>query len=219
MGAAGNDSIVTALDQIDLEIPTGQSIAVVGHSGSGKSTLLGLIAGLDQATSGSIMINDTVITRMNEDNLARFRRDHVGLIFQFFHLLPTLTALENVMVPLELKRASGARQTATSLLKEVGLSGRENHYPSQLSGGEMQRVAIARAAVTRPAFLLADEPTGNLDTENGQRIINLLLTLNRSHQSTLILVTHDLALAAYADRIVSLKDGKVVKDEMRTIIP
>ncbi len=211
----GSDSGITALDRIDLEIPTGQCVAIVGPSGSGKSTLLGLIAGLDQATSGSIIIDDTIITKMNEDDLARFRRDRIGLIFQFFHLLPTLTALENVLVPLELKRERNATETASALLKEVGLLGREDHYPSQLSGGEMQRVAIARAAITRPALLLADEPTGNLDTENGQRIIDLLLGLNRSQKSTLILVTHDLTLASHADRIISLKDGKVVKDEMK----
>lgn len=207
--------IVTILDGINLEIPEKQFLAVVGPSGSGKTTLLGLLAGLDRPTAGSIHLNGTSLTELNEDELARLRREKIGVIFQSFHLIPTLTALENVKVPLELRGDPDADREALRLLDEIGLADRKNHYPVQLSGGEQQRVAIARAFIGRPEFLLADEPTGNLDTENGRRVIDLLLRLHREQGSTLILVTHDPSLAVHAERIVSLRDGRIVQDEKR----
>jgi len=203
---------VTILDGIDLEVPEKQFLAVVGPSGSGKSTLLGLLAGLDRPTTGSIRFNGTSLTELGEDDLARLRREKIGVVFQSFHLIPTLTAFENVKVPLELKGDPNADGEALRLLEEVGLSDRKDHYPVQLSGGEQQRVAIARAFIGRPALLLADEPTGNLDTANGQRVIELLLRLHRDQGSTLILVTHDPTLAVHADRILTLRDGRVVDD-------
>jgi putative ABC transport system ATP-binding protein len=194
-------------------VPAGQFLAIAGPSGSGKSTLLGLIAGLDQPTAGRIEVAGVDITTLDEDALARFRRDHVGYVFQSFHLLPTLTAQENVAVPLELAGEAGAAERAASLLAEVGLAERAHHYPVQLSGGEQQRVAVARAMARRPALLLADEPTGNLDSATGKQIIELLVGMNRRLGSTLVLVTHDTALAAHADRVVTLRDGRVVSDE------
>ena len=204
---------VDVLTDVSLEVPAGQFLAIAGASGSGKSTLLGLIAGLDQPTAGRIEVAGVDITGLDEDALARFRRDHVGYVFQSFHLLPTLTAQENVAVPLELTGEAGAAARAATLLAEVGLAERAHHYPVQLSGGEQQRVAVARAMARRPALLLADEPTGNLDSATGKQIIELLVGLNRRLGSTLVLVTHDTALAAHADRVVTLRDGRIVSDE------
>lgn len=205
--------MVTILDGINLDVPEKQFLAVVGPSGSGKTTLLGLLAGLDRPTTGSIHLNGASLTELGEDELARLRREKIGVIFQSFHLIPTLTALENVQVPLELRGDPDADREALRLLDEIGLSDRKDHYPVQLSGGEQQRVAIARAFIGRPEFLLADEPTGNLDTANGQRVIDLLLRLHRDQGNTLILVTHDPSLAVHAERIVSLRDGRIVQDE------
>lgn len=204
---------VTILDGIDLSIPAKQFVAVVGPSGSGKSTLLGLIAGLDRPTSGSIRIDGVSLSDLREDDLARLRREKIGMIFQSFHLIPTLTALENVQVPLELRGELNPDREASRLLDAVGLGDRQHHYPVQLSGGEQQRVAVARAFAPRPALLLADEPTGNLDSANGARVIDLLLQLHRDQGSTMILVTHDSSLAARAERVLSLRDGRVVGDE------
>jgi putative ABC transport system ATP-binding protein len=204
---------VDVLTDVSLDVPAGQFLAIAGPSGSGKSTLLGLIAGLDQPTAGRIEVAGVDITALDEDALARFRRDHVGYVFQSFHLLPTLTAQENVAVPLELAGEAGAAERAASLLAEVGLAERAHHYPVQLSGGEQQRVAVARAMARRPALLLADEPTGNLDSATGKQIIELLVGTNRRLGRTLVLVTHDTALAAHADRVVTLRDGRIVSDE------
>jgi putative ABC transport system ATP-binding protein len=206
---------VTVLDDITLDIPEKQMVAIVGPSGSGKSTLLGLIAGLDKPTSGSILLDGVEITTLQESQMARYRRQKIGYIFQSFHLIPTLTALENVAVPLELQKDPRASLRAAELLKAVGLHDRQTHYPVQLSGGEQQRVAVARAFACRPPILLADEPTGNLDSATGQQVIELLLGLNRDHGSMLILVTHDPTLASYADRIISLRDGRVESDALR----
>ena len=204
---------VDVLTDVSLDVPAGQFLAIAGPSGSGKSTLLGLIAGLDQPTAGQIEVAGVDVTALDEDGLARFRRDHVGYVFQSFHLLPTLTAQENVAVPLELAGDAGAAARAAALLAEVGLAARAHHYPVQLSGGEQQRVAVARAMARRPALLLADEPTGNLDSATGKQIIELLVGLNRRLGSTLVLVTHDAALAAHADRVLTLRDGLVVRVE------
>ena len=204
---------VDVLADISLDVPPGQFLAVAGPSGSGKSTLLGLVAGLDQPTAGRITVADVEITRLGEDALARFRRDTIGYVFQSYHLIPTLTALENVAVPLELAGDARALDRAGALLAEVGLAGRAHHYPVQLSGGEQQRVAVARAVCRRPRLLLADEPTGNLDSATGKQIIELLVDLHRNLGSTLVLVTHDGALAAHADRVVTLRDGRIVSDE------
>lgn len=210
---------VSILDDISLDVPAKQFLAIVGPSGSGKSTLLGLIAGMDAPTSGTIALDGRDITKLPEDELARLRREKVGYVFQSFHLIPTLTARENVAVPLELAGDSEAESKTDALLRAVGLEARGHHYPAQLSGGEQQRVAVARAFANRPAILLADEPTGNLDTATGQQVIDLLIRLNRDHGSTLVLVTHDPALAAYADRIVRLLDGRIASDELRTTPP
>ena len=188
--AAGGRS-VTILDQIDLVIPSKQMVAIVGPSGSGKSTLLGLMAGLDRPTSGSVVLDGVDITTLSESALARYRRQTIGYIFQSFHLIPTLTALENVMVPLELAGASSAKTRAIDLLHAVDLQDRLHHYPVQLSGGEQQRVAVARAFACRPPILLADEPTGNLDSATGQHVIDLILDLHRDYGTTLVLVTHE----------------------------
>jgi putative ABC transport system ATP-binding protein len=204
---------VDVLTDISLHVPAGQFLAVAGPSGSGKSTLLGLVAGLDRPTSGSISVAHVEITRLGEDELARFRRDTIGYVFQSYHLIPTLTALENVAVPLELSGEPDALARAQALLDDVGLSERAHHYPAQLSGGEQQRVAVARAVCRRPRLLLADEPTGNLDSATGKQIIDLLVALNRNLGSTLVLVSHDPALAAHADRVVTLRDGRIVSDE------
>ena len=213
MRLASGGREVTVLADVSLDVPAGQFLAIAGPSGSGKSTLLGLIAGLDQPTAGRIEVAGVDVTALDEDGLARFRRDHVGYVFQSFHLLPTLTAQENVAVPLELAGEAGAAARAAALLAEVGLAERAHHYPVQLSGGEQQRVAVARAMARRPALLLADEPTGNLDSATGKQIIELLVGMNRRLGSTLVLVTHDAALAAHADRVVTLRDGRIVSDE------
>jgi len=210
---------VSILDDITLDVPAKQFLAIVGPSGSGKSTLLGLIAGMDAPTSGTIALDGREITSLPEDELARLRREKVGYVFQSFHLIPTLTARENVAVPLELAGDPEAESKADVLLTAVGLEARGHHYPAQLSGGEQQRVAVARAFANRPAVLLADEPTGNLDTATGQQVIDLLIRLNRDQGSTLVLVTHDPALAAHADRVVRLLDGQVASDELRNSVP
>ena len=205
MRLAGGGHQITILDDITLEIPDKQRVAIVGPSGSGKSTLLGLIAGLDRPTSGSIMLNGVEISTMRESVLARFRRDHIGYIFQSFHLIPTLTALENVLVPLELAGMNEAQERATELLVTVGLGERLHHYPVQLSGGEQQRVAVARAFACRPPILLADEPTGNLDSATGEHMMQLLHSLHRDYGTTLVLVTHDHSIASSMERVITLR--------------
>ena len=212
MRLAAGDHTVTVLDDVTLEIPEKQIVAIAGPSGSGKSTLLGLIAGLDRPTAGSIRLDGLEITTLAESEMARFRRKNIGYIFQSFHLIPTLTAQENVAVPLELRGDPSASARSAELLSTVGLQDRQSHYPIQLSGGEQQRVAVARAFACRPAILLADEPTGNLDSATGRQVIDLLLALNRDHGSTLVLVTHDPDLASYADRIITLRDGRIESD-------
>jgi putative ABC transport system ATP-binding protein len=202
---------LTILHPIDLAIQPGRVVAITGPSGSGKSTLLGLIAGLDAPTSGQILIEGTDITTLGEDDLARLRGTRIGFVFQFFHLLPSLTARENIRVPMEIAGAADAAARADALLEEVGLADRGHHYPSQLSGGEQQRVAIARALANDPRILLADEPTGNLDTVTGRQIIDRLLEINRTRKTTLLLVTHDPDLAAVADERIALRDGRVVQ--------
>ena len=204
--------MLTILHPLDLTIPNGQFIAVVGPSGSGKSTLLGLIAGLDEPTSGEIRIDGQVITAMNEDSLAELRGAKIGFVFQSFHLIPSLTALENILVPMEIAGARDARERAQHLMEDVDLVARAHHYPSQLSGGEQQRVAIARAFANDPSIMLADEPTGNLDSHNGRHVFELMVEMNRKRKATLVLVTHDHELAALADRRISLRDGRVVTD-------
>ncbi|HEY3066299.1 MAG TPA: ABC transporter ATP-binding protein [Methylomirabilota bacterium] len=200
---------ITILDRITLDVADGEFCAVTGPSGSGKSTLLGLLAGLDAPSAGSIAVAGVDITRLGEDALAVFRRDTIGYVFQSYHLIPTLTAAENVAVPLELAGRPRALVSARALLAEVGLAERVHHYPAQLSGGEQQRVALARAVALRPALLLADEPTGNLDSATGAHIIDVLLALRRDRESTLVLVTHDPALARHADRVLTLRDGRL----------
>jgi putative ABC transport system ATP-binding protein len=204
---------LTILNGVDLSVPRGQFVSVVGPSGSGKSTLLSLVAGLDAPSSGQVFLDGQNITWMNEDDLADLRGAKVGFIFQSFHLIPSLTAYENVLVPMEIMGYPSARARAEALVDEVGLRDRAHHYPSQLSGGEQQRVAIARAFSNDPGLLLADEPTGNLDVRNGTHILELLVKLNRERGTTLMLVTHDHALASMADRIVSLNEGRIVSDE------
>jgi putative ABC transport system ATP-binding protein len=209
--------MLTILHSLDLEIPDGQFIAILGPSGSGKSTLLGLIAGLDSPTSGRIVIDGECITDMNEDDLAILRGKKIGFVFQSFHLIPSLTALENILVPMEVAGAHDAQERAKKLIEDVGLTSRAHHYPSQLSGGEQQRVAIARAFANDPSILLADEPTGNLDSKNGQHVFDLLVQMNRNRGTTLVLVTHEKELAAVADREISLRDGYVVSDNLQLI--
>ena len=202
---------LTILHPLSLDIARGQFIAIVGPSGSGKSTLLGLIAGLDAPTSGDVLIDGVDITRLGEDALAKLRGEKIGFVFQFFHLIPSLTAFENVAVPMEIAGARDATPRAQRLLDEVGLTGRAHHYPSQLSGGEQQRVALARALANNPPILLADEPTGNLDSANGRHIMELVRDIHRSRGTTVVLVTHDAELAALADSKLSLRDGRVVE--------
>lgn len=214
MRLAGGGHQITILDDVTLEIPDKQRLAIVGPSGSGKSTLLGLIAGLDQPTSGSIKLDGIEIATMRESALARYRRDHIGYIFQSFHLIPTLTALENALVPLELAGVPRAQDRATDLLRAVGLGDRLHHYPVQLSGGEQQRVAVARAFACHPPILLADEPTGNLDSVTGQQVMNLLLSLHRDYGATLVLVTHDRAIASSMERVIALRDGRIESDSL-----
>jgi len=202
---------LTILHPLSLEISRGQFIAIVGPSGSGKSTLLGLIAGLDAPTSGDVLIDGVNITRLGEDGLARLRGEKIGFVFQFFHLIPSLTAFENVAVPMEIAGARDATERSRRLLDEVGLTGRAHHYPSQLSGGEQQRVALARALANNPPILLADERTGNLDTANGRHIMELVRDVHRLRGTTIVLVTHDAELAGLADTRLVLRDGRVVE--------
>ena len=205
---------LTILHPLSLTIPAGQFVAVVGPSGSGKSTLLGLIAGLDSPTSGHVLIDGVDITALGEDALARLRGEKIGFVFQFFHLIPSLTAYENVAVPMEIAGLPDARRRAERLLEEVGLTGRAHHYPSQLSGGEQQRVALARALANNPPIVLADEPTGNLDTANGRHIMELLRNTHHVRRTTVVLVTHDAELAAMADARLVLRDGRIVENTL-----
>ncbi len=205
---------MTILDDVSLAIPAGQTVAILGASGAGKSTLLALLAGLDEPSSGQVWLNDIEMTALDEDGRAALRAEHVGFMFQSFHLLPALTALENVMLPLELAGRRDARAAARAALADVGLEARVSHYPRQLSGGEKQRVAIARAFVTGPALLFADEPTGNLDARTGERVMKLLFDMNRQHATTLVLVTHDEALAQRCDRRIELDAGRLSDDRM-----
>ena len=205
---------VTILDDVTLSIPPKQMVAVMGPSGSGKSTLLGLIAGLDRPTEGTIVLDGVDITTLSESRMAKFRRMKIGYIFQSFHLIPTLTALENVLVPLELAGDAAAKDLAVELLHAVGLQDRVHHYPVQLSGGEQQRVAVARAFACRPPILLADEPTGNLDSQTGRHVMDLLLSLHRDYGTTLVLVTHDRAIASLMHRVIALRDGRIESDDL-----
>jgi putative ABC transport system ATP-binding protein len=205
---------LTIVDRVDLEIEAGESIAILGPSGSGKSTLLALMAGLDRPTEGEVVVDGEPIHALSEDALALLRRRKIGFVFQSFQLLGNLTARENVMLPVELLDGQGAAARADALLAEVGLGERGHHYPTQLSGGEQQRVAIARAFASRPAILLADEPTGNLDSANGDRVLALLDALRRESGTTLVLVTHDPSVAARADRLVHLRDGRIDRIEV-----
>jgi putative ABC transport system ATP-binding protein len=204
------EGTLAILSDVSLEIARGESVAIMGASGAGKSTLLALLAGLDEPTAGTVHLAGSELTALDEDGRAAVRARHVGFVFQSFHLLPSLTALENVMLPLELARHGDARKNALEVLDRVGLGGRVGHYPRQLSGGEQQRVAIARAFVTRPDVLFADEPTGNLDATTGERIMELLFGLNAASGATLVLVTHDSALAARCNRVIQLDAGRVV---------
>lgn len=211
---------VDILKGLEFSVPRGQFVAIMGSSGSGKSTLLGLLAGLDTPSAGEVRLNGTAISYLPEDQLAQVRGRTVGFVFQSYQLIPTLTALENVLLPYELNEEAGNSKEglarACELLTNVGLGDRFDHYPVQLSGGEQQRVALARAFILRPPIVLADEPTGNLDTANGAHVLELLLNLNRKEGTTLVLVTHDPALAGYADRRIVLRDGVIVADEMGT---
>lgn len=204
---------LTVLKGVNFDITAGSSVAIVGPSGSGKTTLLGLCAGLDRSTTGNVVLNGIDFNNLGEDARAKVRNQYVGFIFQNFQLLPTLTALENVMVPLELRGESNIKARSLVLLDKVGLADRANHYPTQLSGGEQQRVSLARAFSNSPQILFADEPTGNLDTETGEKVEQLLFDLNRDAGTTLILVTHDLELASRTERVIRLKSGEVWSDE------
>jgi len=200
---------LTILHPTSFRIESGRTVAITGPSGSGKSTLLGLLAGLDTPSTGRVLVDGVNITALGEEGLARLRGEKIGIVFQFFHLIPSLTAMENVLVPMELAGLPDARTRAAGLLHDVGLTGRGHHYPSQLSGGEQQRVAIARALANDPPILLADEPTGNLDSATGHQVIDLLLSVNRKQGRTLVLVTHDRELAVLADEVIGLRDGRV----------
>jgi len=205
---------LTVLDNINFSVEQGSTMAIVGPSGSGKTTLLGLAAGLDRASSGSVELNNIRLDNLNEDQRASIRNEHVGFIFQNFQLLPTLTALENVMVPLELRREKNIKRRANELLDKVGLQDRAHHYPAQLSGGEQQRVSMARAFINQPQILFTDEPTGNLDAETSRGIVELIFNLNKEAGTTLIMVTHDLELAGKTGRIIKLKGGRIISDEL-----
>jgi putative ABC transport system ATP-binding protein len=204
------EGTLTILAEVDLQIAAGETVAIVGASGAGKSTLLALLAGLDEPSTGKVWLNGSELTALDEDGRAAVRARHVGFVFQSFHLVPSLTAIENVMLPLELAGLPNARSSAAEVLAQVNLSPRREHYPRQLSGGEQQRVAIARAFVTRPAVLFADEPTGNLDSVTGERIIDLLFDLNKATQATLVVVTHDEAIAKRCSRIIKIEAGRLV---------
>jgi putative ABC transport system ATP-binding protein len=206
---------LTILDDVSIAIPDGEFVAVTGASGSGKSTLLGLVAGLDAPTSGEILIDGDSITQMSEDGLAILRSEKIGFIFQSFHLIPSLTAFENVLIPMEILGLKDAKSRARQLLIDVDLTNRGHHYPTELSGGEQQRIAIARAFANQPKILLADEPTGNLDSRNGSHIFDLMTDLHSKNSVTLILVTHDNFLAEKAQRQIILKDGRVLSDEKK----
>jgi putative ABC transport system ATP-binding protein len=206
------DERLTILHSLSLEIPDGQFISIVGASGSGKSTLLGLIAGLDAPSAGQILIDGEDITKMNEDRLAALRGAKIGFVFQSFHLIPSLTAFENVLIPMEIAGFKNAKFRAWELIDAVELRNRATHYPSQLSGGEQQRIAIARAFANNPKILLADEPTGNLDSKNGRHIFDLMTELHRTNGTTLVLVTHDENLAAQSQKIIRLRDGRIVDE-------
>jgi putative ABC transport system ATP-binding protein len=205
--------VLTILDDINMSIEGGITMSIVGPSGSGKSTLLGLSAGLDRPTHGTVELNNILLNDLDEDARAQVRNRYIGFIFQNFQLIPTLTAVENIMVPLELRREKNIRQRALDLLDKVGLTERAEHYPVQLSGGEQQRVSLARAFSTQPRILFADEPTGNLDEEASNNVIRLLFELNREAATTLVLVTHNLELAAKTQRIIKLRNGRIVSDE------
>ncbi|HXG83336.1 MAG TPA: ABC transporter ATP-binding protein [Pyrinomonadaceae bacterium] len=206
---------LTILDAVSIEIPDGEFVAVTGASGSGKSTLLGLVAGLDAPTSGEILIDCRSVTEMSEDDLATLRSEKIGFIFQSFHLIPSLTAFENVLIPMEILGLKDARARADKLLEDVELTNRGHHYPTELSGGEQQRIAIARAFANQPKILLADEPTGNLDSRNGEHIFELMTNLHLRNNVTLVLVTHDQNLSKRAQRQIILKDGRVLSDEKK----
>jgi putative ABC transport system ATP-binding protein len=208
---SGNRTL-TVLDNVSFDLQAGDTFSIVGPSGSGKTTLLGLCAGLDRASSGSVYLNNIQLDTLTEDQRAQVRNQYVGFIFQNFQLMPTLTALENVMVPMELRGEKGVSKRALELLDRVGLAARQHHYPTQLSGGEQQRVSLARAFSNQPKILFADEPTGNLDTETSEKVVNLIFELNREKGTTLVLVTHDLELAAKTGRIIRIKGGTVVSD-------
>ncbi|MEJ7847859.1 MAG: ABC transporter ATP-binding protein [Pyrinomonadaceae bacterium] len=212
---SGSDAL-TILNDVSMEIPDGQFIALTGASGSGKSTLLGLIAGLDAPSTGEIFIDGDEITSMSEDGLAGIRSAKIGFVFQSFHLIPSLTAYENILIPMEIRGRKDAKSRAMQLLEEVDLTDRGHHYPAELSGGEQQRVAIARAFANQPSILLADEPTGNLDSKNGEHIFELMTNLHKQNAVTLVLVTHDHTIAAKAQRQIILKDGRVLSDEKRS---
>ena len=216
LALAGNAGLTQILHSISLDVKPRETLALIGPSGSGKSSLLMLMGGLERATSGQVKALGHDLGALNEDALARFRRGHMGIVFQSFHLIPTLTALENVALPLELAGAPDATERARAELASVGLSSRETHYPAQLSGGEQQRVALARALAPRPDILLADEPTGNLDSTTGEAVANLIFELCEAHKTTLVLVTHDADLAKRCSRIVRLKDGQIAPDEAAT---
>ena len=207
---------LTVLENVSFSISPGATFSIVGPSGSGKTTLLGLCAGLDRATSGSVIINGINIDNLNEDDRASVRNENIGFIFQNFQLIPTLTALENVMVPMELRGLSNVSKTALELLDRVGLADRHDHYPTQLSGGEQQRISLARAFSNNPKILFADEPTGNLDEETSQKVEELIFKLNKETGTTLIMVTHDLQLAAKTQRIIQLRGGKVISLQEQT---
>jgi putative ABC transport system ATP-binding protein len=206
--------LLTILDDVSFKIADGEFVAVTGASGSGKSTLLGLLAGLDAPTSGTIIVDGDNITAIGEDGLARLRSEKIGFIFQSFHLIPSLTAFENVLIPMEILGLSNVRDRAARLIEAVDLTNRGHHYPAELSGGEQQRIAIARAFANSPKILLADEPTGNLDSKNGQHIFDLMKDLHRQHNVTLVLVTHDAHLASQAQRQIVLADGRVFSDKL-----
>jgi len=211
------DNTLAVLRDVSFSIPQGAFVAIVGPSGSGKTTLLGLLAGLDAPTRGHVILDGADMTAMDEDQRAQLRGEKVGFVFQSFQLISTLTALENVQVPLELRGERGASERAAELLRRVGLGDRLDHFPTQLSGGEQQRVAIARAFANEPRILFADEPTGNLDSETGARIVELLESLNRESATTIVLVTHDLNLAARAERVIRVSDGRVVSDTLSEV--